>query len=81
MIDINTVLLAAAIWPGQTAYQLADRLGVRATHAGRRQAYPYPVRKRLEQLAREGYVRSRMELGGRGNLGRHRVWYATGCQS
>ena len=75
-MNINTLLLAVAIWPGQTAHQLADRLGLRTTHGGRRQPYTYGVNKHLRQLADEGYVYFRDEPGGRGRQGWHRTWYA-----
>ena len=77
-ININTVLLAVAIWPGQTAHQLAGRLGLKVFHGGRWQPYPYGVQKQLRQLAREGYVRSVDEPGGRGRNGWRRAWYPVG---
>ena len=75
-VNLNALLLAVALWPGQTSHQLAGRLGLHATYAGRRKPYTYPVRKALDQLAREGYVRSEDEPGGRGSRGWHRRWFA-----
>lgn len=76
-INPNTVLLAVAIWPGLTMHQLAGRLGLREYGGGRSQPYTYPVKKALAQLAREGYVRSQDEPGGRGAKGWRRTWHAT----
>lgn len=40
----GTVQLALAVNPGQTAHQLAARLGLRVTYGSRRMVYDYPVR-------------------------------------
>lgn len=73
----GTVQLALAVNPGQTAHQLAARLGLRITYGSRRMVYDYPVRSALALLEKAGHVRHEDVPGGRGAKGFHRVWYRT----